>query len=225
MAHMEFVCNLYEEQHRQGRYFLHKHPMNASSWELGCIRRLAAKMGIYIVRADMCRFGLKSKDQLGEGLAIKPTYFMTNSLAIAKRLAQPCAGDHRHVHLMEGRAAKAAEYTPELCREICKGLIEQKRADANNVVALSSMTWADCDVTTMKSTPQVHEMSLNQLIGRSTQTLSASSAGTAPELGAYSGNHEDQGVPNTLAGGESEMDKWLREHGEEVAAWDDVSGK
>ena len=32
-------------------------------------------------------------------------------------------------------------------------------------------------------------------------------------------------MPNTVEGGESEMDKWLRENSEEVQAWDDVSGK
>ena len=72
---------------------------------------------------------------------------------------------------------------------------------------------------------QVHELSLNQLLGRSMPILSASGVSAAPGLGAYSGNHEDQGVPNTLAGGESEMEKWLRESQGEVSVWDDVSGR
>ena len=71
--------------------------------------------------------------------AKKPTHFMTDSATIAKRLARQCGGGHRHVQLMEGRAAKAAEYTPELCMEICKGLIEQKRTDKDEVMMLSSM--------------------------------------------------------------------------------------
>ena len=108
ITHMEFVCQLYEEQHKQGRYFLHEHPMTASSWELGCIRRLAATICIFIVRCDQCQFGLTSRDAQGEGLALKPTYFMTDSAAIAKRLSKICGGGHCHVHLMEGRAAKAA---------------------------------------------------------------------------------------------------------------------
>ena len=32
-AHMEFVCELYLEQIRAGRLFLHEHPEGASSWD------------------------------------------------------------------------------------------------------------------------------------------------------------------------------------------------
>ena len=152
--------------------------MTASSWELACIRRLAANIGIHIVRSDLCQFGLTSRDAHGEAPAKKPTFFMTDSATIAKRLTRQCGGGHRHVHLMEGRAAKAAEYTPQLCREICKGLIEQKRADKAEVMMLSSVTWAECaggatasvvTVAGMASPSMIHEMSLQQLLGKPLQ--------------------------------------------------------
>ena len=106
--HMEFVCQLYEEQHRRGRYFLHEHPMTASSWELACIRRLAAKIGVYIVRSDLCQFGLTSKDAQGEAPAKKPTYFMTDSATIAKLVTRRLAKlvTRRLAKLVTGKLAK-----------------------------------------------------------------------------------------------------------------------
>ena len=62
---------------------------------------------VYVVISDMCQYDLKSTDAMGEGLVKKPTMFMTNSLAIAKMLMNICQGGHRHVHLIEGRTAKA----------------------------------------------------------------------------------------------------------------------
>ncbi len=146
IQHMEFVCELYREQIRERMYFLHEHLASASSWELGCMRRLAEKEGVYVVIVDMCQYGLKSTDVLGVGFVNKPTMFMTNSIAIARRLMRRCQGGHRHVHLIEGRAAKAAEYTTELCRAICQGLVDQKRANDSKVVMLSSVTLAKEEV-------------------------------------------------------------------------------
>lgn len=49
------------------------------------------------VKSDMCAFGMQDEDQLGKGLVKKPTGFMTNAPALAKRLELPCKGDHRHI--------------------------------------------------------------------------------------------------------------------------------
>ena len=87
---------------------------------------------------------------------------------------------------------------------------------------LNSVTWAECsggaitsNVTAAGVAP-MHEMSLKQLLGRPLES---------GRKFIREGDHEDQGVPNTVEGGESEMEKWLRESGDEVQAWDDVSGK
>ena len=55
VQHMECVSELYREQTKEGRYFLHEHPATASSWELGCMRKLAEKESVYVVIADMCQ--------------------------------------------------------------------------------------------------------------------------------------------------------------------------
>ena len=73
-----------------------------SSWNLDCVRELEAMEGVIKVRADMCHFGLRSEDGQGEGFAMKPTVFMTNSPCIAEALAHRCrnktgSAQHRHV--------------------------------------------------------------------------------------------------------------------------------
>ena len=54
---------------------------------------------------------------------------MTNAILLAARLRKKCPGDHRHIHLVNGRAKHAAIYPDDLCHEIIKGLIDQMRFD------------------------------------------------------------------------------------------------
>ena len=83
--HLQFACELYSMQVQAGRYFLHEHPEPTTSWKEKCIRRLWEKDGVEKVTGHMCRWGMKSKDQMGEGLDKKPKYSMTNSSNIAKQ--------------------------------------------------------------------------------------------------------------------------------------------
>ena len=50
---------------------------------------------------------------------------MTNARAIAESLGEHCHGDHRHIHLLNGRAKRAEVYPDELCTRILEGLVEQ----------------------------------------------------------------------------------------------------
>ena len=94
----------------------------------------------------------------------KGTYLMTNSVAIAKIMAKRCQGGHRHVHLIEGRAAAAAKYTEEFCKELCRGLIEQKKADANEVVMIGSLSWEEQSIEANPSGPLSTRVSGSQLL-------------------------------------------------------------
>ena len=38
--HIEFCIELYREQLKHGRYFLHEHPAYATSWQLEAMQRL-----------------------------------------------------------------------------------------------------------------------------------------------------------------------------------------
>lgn len=69
-----------------------------------------------IAECDVCVFGMITEDRVhGELPAEKPTRFITNSWAIAKRLPRKCecpgvGGKPKHGLLLEGRAAAAARY-------------------------------------------------------------------------------------------------------------------
>ena len=85
-----------------------------------------------ITVADLCMFGLRTTGATAGGVAEeafakKPTKFMTNSARVAEELTRRCRGLHAHQRLMGGkRAEAAAKYPPELCRAICRGLIQEK---------------------------------------------------------------------------------------------------
>ena len=94
--HMEFVVKLYKKQIDAGRFFIHENPAHAKSWALPCVRKMMREVGVEIVEADQCMFGLKTwgrhKSQLM--LAKKPTKFMTNSWLIGRELKRKFDGTH-----------------------------------------------------------------------------------------------------------------------------------
>ena len=57
---MQFVCKLYKKQIEAGRLFIHENPAHAKSWALPCIRKMLREVGVEIVQADQCMFGLKT---------------------------------------------------------------------------------------------------------------------------------------------------------------------
>ena len=143
IRHVEFMIVIYRMQIDGGRYFLHEHPLSATSWKLDEVRKLVAEPGVLTTTADQCEYGVKSKDEYGVGCAMKPTKFATNSVMIAERLSTRCQNKgrkpeerHRHVHLISGRARKAQEYPRELCLEIARGIKEQLRDDKEGVVRM-----------------------------------------------------------------------------------------
>ena len=56
-VHMRFVCSLYIEQLERGDYFLHEHPMGASSWKLPCIQNIMRMSGVATSVCDQCQYG------------------------------------------------------------------------------------------------------------------------------------------------------------------------
>ena len=67
--------------------------------------------GVMEANADQCQYGLMTQDTWGEGFAMKPTKFLTNSIAIQANLSRRCCGGHRHIPLLGGKA-KAAGICP-----------------------------------------------------------------------------------------------------------------
>ena len=73
---------------RCGRYFVHEHPRSATSWEDPYIKALRNDPRTVLAEADLCQFGLMSRDKDGESFAKKPTTFLTNSLEMQKSLSK-----------------------------------------------------------------------------------------------------------------------------------------
>ena len=133
-THLQFCAKLYAIQWKAGRYFLHEHPAEATSWQEECIARILKKQGVIKVTGDQCMYGLQSSDGHRTGSARKRTGFMTNSACVAKQLERRCLNKfgyevHHHIRLECGRTRKAQEYPPELCQAICTGLQEQLEVD------------------------------------------------------------------------------------------------
>ena len=123
-AHLRFAFELYRWQQDEGRLWLHEHPLGASSWNLDFVKEFLEAPEVMKVRGDMCRWGMKAPS--GENI-LKPTGWATNSKHLAVALARRCKGGHQHIPLMEGRAAGAAIYPPQLVKGILEGLIKEMR--------------------------------------------------------------------------------------------------
>ena len=76
---------IYEEQISGGRYFLHEHPMFATSWQLSRMKNLMAVNGVERVRGDQCQFGATAmRGPRKGGPVMKPTGFLSNSPEVLK---------------------------------------------------------------------------------------------------------------------------------------------
>ena len=138
-VHMRFVAEVYQDQIDGNRYFIHEHPLRATSWKLACIEAIAAQPGVRRVHADQCQFGAEIKDGPHRGDPIlKPTGFLTNSEMIAAALDRRCTGSSGKCsrpgggahQLCSGKHAKAAAvYPQELCRAVLRGVRDQLRVD------------------------------------------------------------------------------------------------
>ena len=116
---------------KRGCYFLHEHPDSASSWELPEVRAVMNLPAVQVIKSDACVFGMKAVDASGvEGPVKKPTRWMGNAPHLMKELNRRCEGRHEsHVPLLNGRAARAAIYPPELVAAIIRGIQSQVEAD------------------------------------------------------------------------------------------------
>ena len=61
-----FATQCYWEQIERGMFFLHEHPATASSWQMDCVSQLVAHPGVYVVTGDMCRWGMRVRDEIPE---------------------------------------------------------------------------------------------------------------------------------------------------------------
>ena len=88
-VHLEFVCELYRDQYRAGRLFLHEHPAGASSWDEQCILEVLGWKGVSTTLTDQCQFGQRSREG---NPVLKPTKWMSNCEHILSSLSKCCGG-------------------------------------------------------------------------------------------------------------------------------------
>lgn len=125
----------YNQQRDQGGLFLHEHPLGAKSWQEPEVVELAAQEDVRFITSPMCRWGMQQEDDDGELKYVrKETGYLTNSRCIAEELRAVCINVqegrevHKHVHLIGGGRAKAAQrYPPALVRAILRGLKKELR--------------------------------------------------------------------------------------------------
>jgi len=55
--HVKFSFQCYEKQRKAGRWFLHEHPRNATSWKLEDVQRMCSRDGVMFVTGDQCVWG------------------------------------------------------------------------------------------------------------------------------------------------------------------------
>ena len=155
-AHLRFCCQLYKDQAERGDLFLHEHPVEEESWKLRVVQEMMALPDAVTVVADQCRFGLTEIDEEGPGLAKKPTRFVTNSAAVARRLDKRCMGGHRHVSRGRGRATSSRVHPQGLCDAVCQGLIDDYQ---------EYMKRKETKTTTDDTSEDRIEENMNKLIG------------------------------------------------------------
>ena len=63
--HLNFVCSLYEEQVKAGRFFLHEHPAGASSWNVPGMQRLMSHHDVHYAKMDQCMYWQNSRNSHG----------------------------------------------------------------------------------------------------------------------------------------------------------------
>ena len=90
-VHIVFLCELYEAQASQGRYFVHELTSEASS-RMKCVVKIMAMPGTKAAIADLCIFGLAACDDGGTGFVNANVRTITNARQVGVRLPSKCSG-------------------------------------------------------------------------------------------------------------------------------------
>ena len=146
--HVKFCLGIYKIQMKAGRYFLHEHPNSASSWSMPEVVEMMAHEDVDVTTCDMCAYGLKTSDDIGEALVEKRTKLMSTPPEVLKRVGLQCDNraaqtkgeKHRHADTTNGRARRCQVYPKQFCRAVCAGVAAQKRLRNLGLTALPLMS-------------------------------------------------------------------------------------
>jgi len=171
-VHMEFVAELYREQVLAGRYFLHEHPLCATSWKLECILDVMAMQGVDSEWCDQCQYG----QEAGTGHPVrKPTRWMSNSPEILNMLKNKCSGRTNacsrpgggsHASCTGKTARMAAIYPVKLCKAILQGCRAQLREDGRVFIGFVGIGPKESDAWSEKKLEAKTEKLLNVQVNK-----------------------------------------------------------
>ena len=129
---------MYAYQVAHGRYFLHEHPLTATSWREDCINDIQKLPGVGVRTCHQCQLGAETATAARGSPAHAPirkaTRFMSNSDSILNELDRRCSGKAgqcsrrgggQHAQCMGKTARMAAIYPFRLCAAILQGLNKQ----------------------------------------------------------------------------------------------------
>ena len=126
IKHVKFAINICWIQKKNGRYFLHEHPLPSASWDLPEVVGLANESDVIFIHSDMCRFKM---NVTGEGLNKKPEGLLTNSPEIAEEVDKRCECNENdtlpHVPLIGGVALQSGVFVKDFQKAIQRGLNRQ----------------------------------------------------------------------------------------------------
>ena len=111
--HVKFRCEVYSEQARSHRWFVHEHLVEATSWNPEVVRQILEKDGVHALVADQCMYGLLTWSKNGRVVsARRGTKLMTSCPEISAELQIQCDGSFvEHQRLLGG----GAKHTQILC--------------------------------------------------------------------------------------------------------------
>ena len=130
-GHIAYCMHVARLQQNTDRFFGFEQPGRASSWDLECVKSVAATPGVVKVAFDMCMFGKtspRSKIPMK-----KRTIAMTNRIMLAAALANKCC-DGSHAHIVRSGSERGAKlstrcqvYSPQLCEAIVRAALSAQR--------------------------------------------------------------------------------------------------
>ena len=120
---LHVAMDVYEEQIRGGRHFLHEHPLEASSCLDPRVMSLQKRKGVFTASSPVCCFPSEGRNEgrfeKCQQVVCKPTKWMTNSKALAQALDKRCSNSNEPPG---GLAKMATTYAAELVNTVLRGL-------------------------------------------------------------------------------------------------------
>ena len=95
VGHIRFVFELYQLQVREGRWFVHEHPKDSTSWKLKEVSSLRKVEGVFDVETDQCVYGLAARR--------KSARFLTNSKCMADELQWKYNEEHARQRVLNAK--------------------------------------------------------------------------------------------------------------------------